>query len=151
MLDAPDIAVDREVQERLQALADFSRKQKVKVDERARPAIDPREAYRVYFQLLRSATSDRQTDEEFGRNASWPARCRPTTRATARERRGPPLSHRDWLAFSETRHRMRRQWAEFFRATTCSCARRPPPRRSRTITRASATSARCRSTASACR
>src|SRR5262249_62352502 len=62
MLDTPDIAVDREVQDRLRALADFLRKQKAKVDERARPAIDPREAFRVYTYLLRAATSDRHTD-----------------------------------------------------------------------------------------
>jgi len=34
---------------------------------------------------------------------------------------------------------------------TCSCVRSPAPRRSRTITRASVTSARSWSTASACR
>jgi amidase len=115
MLDAPDIAVDREVQERLQALGDFLRKQKVKVDERARPAIDPREAFRVYTQLLRSATSDRQTDEEFEKNRELARALSPDDESyRARATRAAVMSHRDWLAFSETRHRMRRQWAEFF-------------------------------------
>src|SRR5213083_3088860 len=45
MLDAPAIAVDREVQDRLQALANFLRRSKVSVDERARPAIDTDEAF----------------------------------------------------------------------------------------------------------
>src|SRR5437762_8593193 len=62
MLDAPEIAVDREVQDRLQALGDFLGGEKVKVDQRARPAIDTAEAFRVYTTLLRAATSDRQTD-----------------------------------------------------------------------------------------
>ena len=116
MLDAPDIAVDREVQDRLQALADFLRTQKVKVDERARPAIDPREAFRVYTQLLRAATSDRQTDADFEKNAAISrAPCRPATRATARGRRGRPScptatgspSARRAIACGV-------QWAEFF-------------------------------------
>ena len=38
MLDAPEIAVDRTVQDRLQALADFLSRQKAKVDARARHA-----------------------------------------------------------------------------------------------------------------
>src|SRR5881296_1194438 len=52
MLDAADIAVDREVQDRLQTLADFLSRQKANVDDRARPDIDPREAFAVYTRLL---------------------------------------------------------------------------------------------------
>jgi amidase len=67
MLDAaPEIPVDREVTDRLQALADFLGRQKVKVDDRARPAIDTREAFSVYVKLLRAATSDRQSDAARG-------------------------------------------------------------------------------------
>jgi hypothetical protein len=93
MLDAPDIAVDREVQERLQALGDFLRKQKVKVDERARPAIDPREAFRIYTQLLPSATSDSQTDAMFEKNRERPAPCRPATSYRARATRAAVRMH----------------------------------------------------------
>src|SRR3989454_2500964 len=52
LLDTPEIAVDREVQDWLLALADFLRTQKVKVDDRARPAIDTAEAWAVYTPLL---------------------------------------------------------------------------------------------------
>jgi len=69
MLDAPEIAVDRTVQDRLQALADFLGRQKAKVDARARPAIDTSEAFSVYVKLLRAATSDRQSDADFDKNA----------------------------------------------------------------------------------
>src|SRR6266481_6075596 len=69
MLEAPDIAVDREVQDRLQALADFLSRQKAKVDDRARPDIDTGEAFAVYTRLLRAATSDRQSDADFEQNA----------------------------------------------------------------------------------
>jgi len=115
MLDAPEIAVDREVQDRLLALADFLRKQKVKVDERARPAIDPAEGFAVYTRLLRSATSDRQTDAEFAKAQDLARGLAPADESYyARASRAAVLSHRDWLAANETRHRMRRAWSEFF-------------------------------------
>ena len=115
MLDAPGVAVDREVQDRLQALGDFLGRQKVKVDERARPAIDPGEAFAVYTRLLRAATSDRQSDADFEQNTAI-ARGLAVSDQTyyARAMRAAVLSHRDWLAANETRHRMRRAWAEFF-------------------------------------
>ena len=115
MLDAPGIAVDREVQDRLLALAEFLRRQKVRVDERARPAIDTGEAFRVYTLLLRAATSDRQTDTEFADNTRLAASFAPDDETYyARASRAAVMSHRDWLALNEARHRMRLAWAEFF-------------------------------------
>ncbi|HEV8583987.1 MAG TPA: amidase [Methylomirabilota bacterium] len=115
MLDAPGFPIDRQVQDRLGALAGFLRKQKVKVDERARPAVDVNEAWDVYVKLLRSATSDRQTDAEFEQNAGT-ARGLPASDQSYRARatRAAVLSHRDWLAANEARTRMRQAWAEFF-------------------------------------
>ena len=115
MLDTPEIAVDREVQDRLRALAEFLRTQKVKVDEHARPAIDPAEAFAVYTRLLRSATSDRQSDAEFEKNQELARGLAPGDESYyARATRAAVLSHRDWLAANEARDRMRRAWAEFF-------------------------------------
>jgi amidase len=115
MLDAPEVAVDREVQDRLQALADFLRRQKVKVDAGARPAIDTAEAFVVYTRLLRSATSDRQTDADFEKNVGIARALSPDDQSYyARAIRAAVMSHRDWLAANETRHRMRLAWAEFF-------------------------------------
>jgi amidase len=115
MHDAPGFPVDRDVADRLQALAEFLGQQKVKVDERARPAIDTGEAWDVYVRLLRSATSDRQSDGEFEKNAGL-ARALATTDQSyyARATRASVLSHRDWLAANEARHRMRLAWADFF-------------------------------------
>src|SRR4029453_2368850 len=70
MLETPEIPVDREVKDRLQALADFLGRGKAKVDDRARPAIDTREAFSVYVKLLRAATSDHQSDADFAKNAA---------------------------------------------------------------------------------
>src|SRR5947208_14437347 len=121
MLDAPGAAVDREVQDRLQALGDFLGRQKAKVDDRARPAIDTGEAFSVYTRLLRAATSDRQSDADFEQNVAI-ARGHAVSDQSyhARASRAAVLSHRDWLAANETRHRMRRAWASSSRNTICS-------------------------------
>ena len=115
MLDAPGAAVDGEVQDRLQALGDFLGRQKTKVDDRARPAIDPGEAFAVYTRLLRAATSDRQSDADFEQNTAIARGLAVSDQSYyARAMRAVVLSHRDWLAANEARHRMRRAWAEFF-------------------------------------
>ena len=116
MLDAaPEIPVDRAVTDRLQGLADFLGRQKVKVDDRARPAIDTREAFSVYVKLLRAATSDRQSDADFEKNAGIARGLAPDDESYyARATRAAVSSHRDWLAANEARYRMRLAWAEFF-------------------------------------
>jgi len=116
MLDAaPEIPVDREVTDRLQALADFLGRQKVKVDDRARPAIDTREAFSVYVKLLRAATSDRQSDADFEKNVGIARGLAPDDESYyARATRAVIASHRDWLAANEARYRMRLAWADFF-------------------------------------
>jgi amidase len=115
MLDAPGFPTDRAVQERLQALGDFLGRQKAKVDDGARPAIDAAEAWRVYVRLLRAATSDRQTDADFEKNAALVRALSPGDESYhAQALRAAVLSHRDWLVASEARHRMRLAWAEFF-------------------------------------
>src|SRR5262245_2185602 len=115
MFDAPGFPVDRDVTDRLQALGHFLRTQKVKVDERARPAIDTGEAWDVYVRLLRSATSDRQSDADFEKNVGIAQGLVADDRSYyARAIRANVLSHRDWLATNEARHRMRLAWADFF-------------------------------------
>lgn len=116
MLDDPAAEVDREVQARLQALADFLGKRKVKVSLTARPTFDTAEAHRTYIFLLRAATAGRQTAEEFSRNAEITRGLAPDDqRYYAWTMRANTASHRDWLAANETRHKMRWRWAEFFR------------------------------------
>ena len=116
MLTDPNSEVDAEVQGRLQTLADFLAKQRVTVSDRARPDVDTAEAQRVYIQLLRAATSGRQTAEEFERNLEIARRLPPGDESYyARIARANTMSHRDWLAANEARHRMRWKWAEFFK------------------------------------
>ena len=97
-------------------LGDFLGRQKVRVDDRARPAVDTAEAFRVYVRLLRSATSARQTDADFEKNLAIVRGLAPGDESYyARAMRAEVLSHRDWLAANEARHRMRLAWADFFR------------------------------------
>jgi amidase len=115
MLTAPEAEVDTEVQDRLQALADFLGMAGATVGDRARPAIDTAEAQRVYIGLLRAATSGRLTREEFQRDLEEARRLSPDDeRYYARMVRANTLFHRDWLGLNEMRHRMRLAWAAFF-------------------------------------
>src|SRR3990167_3529071 len=111
MLTDPNSEVDAEVQEKVQAVADFLAKKKARVSDRARPDIDTGEAQRVYIHLLRAATSGRQTQEEFEKNVQA-VRGLSATNASyyARMLRGNTASHRDWLAANEARHKMRWKW-----------------------------------------
>jgi amidase len=115
MLTDENSEVDQEVQDRLQALADFLAKKKAKVSDQARPAIDTREAHRTYIYLLRAATSGRQTDRMFRDNVELARGLSPEDDGYyARMLRANVLSHRDWLALNEVRTQMRWRWAEFF-------------------------------------
>jgi amidase len=134
MVDVRESPVDSAVRDRLHALAEFLRDQKAKIDDRARPAIDTGEAFRVYVRLLRAATSARQTDAEFEKNAAIARELRADDESYyARATRAAVLPHREWLVANEARHRMRLAWAEFFtRFDLLLCPggwhRRLPPR-----------------------
>ena len=115
MLDNPVAPVDREVAEPLQALVDFLGKRKVRIDERARPAIDWSESYRIFLSLMYSAISAGQTPDEFRANlANAVALGEADDSYRARYYRAATLHHKDWLALNEKRHHLRRRWAEFF-------------------------------------
>ncbi|MGE0724439.1 MAG: amidase family protein, partial [Alphaproteobacteria bacterium] len=100
---------------RLQALADFLSRKKVKLSDNAQPEIDTAEANRVYIHMLRAATSGRQSDAEWVANRKI-ADGLPADDESyyARMMRANTLSHRDWLAFAEKRRKMEWAWHEFF-------------------------------------
>jgi amidase len=116
MLDDPNCEVDREVQDILQRMVDFLAGQGVRVSDRARPKIDTAELHAVYIKLLRAATSRRLTEEVFGRHVEAAHGLDPDDHSYfAHMMRGITLTHRNWLATNEERHRLRLRWAEFFR------------------------------------
>ena len=143
MLDAPEAAVDREVQDRLQALAEFLGRQKAHVDDRARPAIDTAEASRVYIRLLRAATSSRQTDAEFEANLGLARSLAPGDDGYRARMLGPACSPTA-TGWPPTRRATACGWRgrSSSPATTSCSARSPDGRPSRTTRRASATTDR---------
>ena len=148
----PRAEVDREVQDTLQALADFLGKKKAKVSDAARPDIDTAEAHRAYIFLLRAATAGRQTRRRVRAQRGDRARARPGRRELLRaddagqHRLAPRLARgqrdaaQDALALGRV-----------LRASgTCCSARSPPPPRSRTTTQGERYERMIASTASAC-
>src|SRR6516225_4208885 len=116
MLDDPNCEVDRQVQDILQALVDFLAGQRVRISDRARPDIDTAALHAVYIKLLRAATSRRLTQEVFERHVEAARGLDPGDQSyVSLMMRGVTLSHRDWLAGNEERHRLRLKWADFFR------------------------------------
>ena len=80
ILSDPNAEVDHSVQSEIQKLADFLGKKKVKVSDKARPAIDTAELNDVYVRMLRRRPRPRMTDEVFTRGRrAMPPPCRPTT------------------------------------------------------------------------
>jgi amidase len=107
---------DQSVQDEIQKLADFlAKRRKVKVSDKARPAIDTTEIFDVYVNLLRAATSARMPDADYARAQELATTLNPDDRSAGTNMvRGAVLSHRDWLRLSEKRHRMRLAWDAFF-------------------------------------
>ncbi len=111
----PTAETDQSVQDLIHGLARALAKRGAKVSERALPAFDFGEAHRVFIQLLRGATSGRQTPEQFA--AMLAARAdlaRDDDSYYAQMVRANTQPHKDWLAASNRRHQMRLAWAEFF-------------------------------------
>jgi amidase len=116
MYDDPNSEVDRDVQDRLAALAKFLSQRGATVSDKARPDIDLDTAHDVYIRSLRAATSRALNPETFQRQLEEARGLDPADRRYyARMLRGNTILHRDWLDLDEARHRLRYKWAEFFR------------------------------------
>jgi amidase len=115
MLNAPESEVDQPVQDLLADLAAFLKTQVKTFSMEARPAFSTAEAMDVYITLLRSATSRRQTEEEFAANAAKVSGFAPGDMSYyAKMLRAYVIPHRAWLMANERRHQMRLLWDRFF-------------------------------------
>jgi amidase len=113
--DDPVCEVDRDVRARLEALADFLRRRRVRVAE-AQPDFDSDEAFAVYLSLLGAATSGGLSEEEVRRRQELARALAPGDESlSARLTRSTVLRHGEWLAADNRRHQLRAKWAEFFR------------------------------------
>jgi amidase len=112
----PTAETDATVQAAIGRLAQFLAKRGAKVSERALPDFDLGEAHRVFIQLLRGATSGRQTPEFFVQMLAAKDKLDPKDGSYyAQMVRASTQPHKDWLVASNRRHQMRLAWAEFFR------------------------------------
>ena len=117
-LEDPNGPISTEVGDRIQNALDLLAAAGVKIDDRARPAIDTQAGFRVYQHLLNSLMG-----------ASLTPAAREAIEARVRELdpndssilastlRGSVLSHRDWLRAHEARMHMRAAWKSFFETT----------------------------------
>lgn len=115
MLSDPVSEVDQPVQDLIAGLAQFLERKAKKLSMTARPDLSTREVMDIYVTLLRSATSRRQTEEEFKSNAAKVAGFAAADDSYyARMLRAFVLPHRSWLMANERRHQMRLIWDRFF-------------------------------------
>jgi len=112
----PTAETDFTVQNSIRRLAQFVASKGAKVSERATPDFDFGEAHRVFIQLLRGATSGRQTPGQFALMQAAKAKLDPKDMGyRAQMVRANTQAHKDWLLASNRRHQMRLAWAEFFK------------------------------------
>jgi amidase len=113
MLEDPIFPVDTEVQDRIQAVADFFVKNNAKVNYRARPAIDSAAAFRIFGGLLMAGLASRQHDEGW-----WTRLSHLRSRFMTTDSGGNPVekvfTHPEWLEMDAARHLLRRAWRAFF-------------------------------------
>ena len=115
MLSDPVSEVDQPVQDLVGKLAQFLSRKVKRLSLTARPDFSTREAMDIYIQLLRSATSRRQSDADFASNrALADGFAVDDTSYFAQMTRAYVLPHRSWLAANERRHQMRLLWNRFF-------------------------------------
>ena len=112
----PTAETDVTVQNSIRELGRFLSRQGAKVSESALPAFDLGEAHRVFIQLLRGATSERQTPEVFARLLTVRGKLAADDDSYyAQMVRANTQAHKDWLKASNRRHQMRLAWSEFFK------------------------------------
>jgi amidase len=115
MVTDPQSEVDLPLQDLIGKLGQFLTRKVKKISFEARPAFTTKEAFDVYIALLRSATSRRQTDEEFAFNAAKVSSFAPDDDSyLSNMLRAYVMPHRNWLMWNERRHQMRLLWDRFF-------------------------------------
>ena len=115
MLNDSVSEVDQPVQDLIAKLAQFLNRKVKKISHEVRPAFTTREAMDVYIALLRSATSRRQSEEEFANNEAIVGGLQPLDDSYyAKMTRAYVMAHRTWLLVNERRHQMRLIWDRFF-------------------------------------
>lgn len=115
-LDDPFSPVDTEYRARLEACVDALEREGAAVDRKARPDLDFARSFETYAMLLHpviAAGFPAEVIEALA--AAAPGLAADDHSHPALQVRGALVSHRDWLARDEARHRLAAAWARFFR------------------------------------
>lgn len=116
MLDDPVCAVDTDVIDRIQAVADACAKAGATVSDSARPAIDTAAAHANYIRLLRGASAGILPQSFIDKAAEDVTTLDNDDESfRARALRAALQSHRDWSTADQQRTRDRAAWEDFFR------------------------------------
>ena len=115
MVNDAQSEVDQPLQDLIGACAGFLEKKVKAISYAARPAFSTAEAFDIYIALLRSATSRRQSLEEFAANEAKVKGFDPVDRSyLSNMLRAYVMPHRSWLIANERRHQMQMLWDDFF-------------------------------------
>lgn len=115
MAEDPNCAIDNEYAQRIMDLGRTLAKAGANVSFTARPAIDLRQAHRLYIKLLRGVTMSRIAPDVFAEWQRKAAALSPDDESyKAQVARAATLLHRDWLAGHEERTKLRWAWHDFF-------------------------------------
>ncbi len=115
-LDDPAAAIDAELREVFESVAERLRRAGVLVDDRVRPVADLREVQRNYQKLMWPIVASGLSEDQFAGYVRTAESASPDD--SSREAlfaRGATIRHRDWLHIDEWRARYRAGWAELFR------------------------------------
>lgn len=113
--ETEDYPVDPGYLAAIHAFAEDLRKAGVKIDERARPAIDPEDSNETYIATLFGLWGGGLSDEAFAGYVRASAGLDPADKSwAARIGRAAAQTLRDWDRLQEKRARMRRAWEAFF-------------------------------------
>jgi amidase len=114
--DEPEGSIDSEMRGLLEGAADTLSQAGARIDRKARPAIDFREAVHTYVELLMPIMSltlpDALARQLIAGGEQVPADAPGLLAASAR---AYAARHRDWLRTHERREQIRARWCDFFR------------------------------------
>jgi amidase len=115
VLESPCVVQDGELTDQLQSAVDALAAAGLRIDDRARPAVDQRRAFEVFVLLLRGAGAAFASDDEVERHRPAAARYDAGDRDyRAIAGKGMTLTHREWFDLHDEREHQRRAWAAFF-------------------------------------
>jgi amidase len=113
--DDADYPVDDAVKQSLQRLAESLRRAGARIDERARPTLQLRDAFRAYLQLLWPVSVADVPEAAFEKLRDAAERYAPgDDSAQARHARFATTTHRAWMRANGVREQYRAAWRAFF-------------------------------------